>query len=307
MVFGGDFRQILPVVKNGCDYDIINACLKRSTIWPSINILKLTINMRVEQQSSVRNKEFAEYLLRVGNGTEPNTNGIIELPPNLCKDIHEFQSFLLHIKHELNDWTILATRNEDVDRINSMIIEIIEGQTIEYLSADAISETTHSHLYPTEYLNSLNLSGLPPHRLRLKIGTPIMVLRNLNPSLGICNGSKLICKSFKERLIETEIISGPKSGEKYLLHRMNLHPSNNVWPFTLTRRQFPIRPSYAMTINKSQGQTLNKVALYLENEVFTHGQLYVALSRVTSPDNLVIFTPKTSNGKFMTRNIVFTI
>ena len=263
--------------------------------------------MRVEQTSSVRNKEFAEYLLRIGNGTEPNTDGIIELPSSLCRDFQEFKTFLLNIKDELNDWSILATRNEDVDRINSMIIDIIECQTFEYLSADSISEMTHSHLYPTEYLNSLNLSGLPPHRLRLKIGTPVMVLRNLNPSLGICNGSKLICKSFKERLIETEIVSGPKIGEQYLLHRMNLHPSNNVWPFTLTRRQLPIRPSYAMTINKSQGQTLNKVALYLENEVFTHGQLYVALSRVTSPDNLVIFTQKSSNGKFLTRNIVFTI
>ena len=68
---------------------------------------------------------------------------------------------------------------------------------------------------------------------------------------------------------------------------MNIHESK--WPFTLKRRQlFPVKISYAMTINKSQGQSLNKIRIYLEDEIFTYGQLYVALSRVTTPEGLHI-------------------
>ena len=67
---------------------------------------------------------------------------------------------------------------------------------------------------------------------------------------------------------------------------MTMHESK--WPFVLKRRQFPLKICYAMTINKSQGQSLNKVGLYLEDEIFNHGQLYVALCRVTSPKGLYI-------------------
>lgn len=64
--------------------------------------------------------------------------------------------------------------------------------------------------------------------------------------------------------------------------------NESKWPFTLKIQQFPLKIYYCMTINKIQGQSLNKVGLYLEDEIFCHGQLYVALSRVTSPKGLHI-------------------
>ena len=84
---------------------------------------------------------------------------------------------------------------------------------------------------------------------------------------------------------------------------MPLIPTDTALPFDFERTQFPIKPSFCMTINKSQGQTLDFVALWLGDDcVFTHGQLYVALSRVASIRNIIIAL---NNVNKLTRNVVY--
>ena len=138
-----------------------------------------------------------------------------------------------------------------------------------------------------EYLHTLIPSGLPPHKLIIKKGVPVMLLRNLNPYQGLCKSTRLIALHVHDgHVLQAKIISGQFDGNVVLIPRIALRPKDGDFPFEWQRRQFPVRVCFAMTINKAQGQTLTRAGIYLADHVFAHGQLYVAASRVSHPDNI---------------------
>ena len=170
-------------------------------------------------------------------------------------------------------------------------------------------EDDERNLYQPEFLNSISLGGLHPHKLTLKRGAPIMLLRNIDPKLGLCNGTRLLCRGSYRNLIDAEILTGQFAGSRVFLPRIPLKSTDTAGlPFELTRKQFPVKLSFSITINKSQGQTIPHVGVYLPNHVFSHGQLYVALSRGVSKSTTTVLVKNGSivgqQGVF-TRNVVY--
>lgn len=307
VLFGGDFRQILPVVLKGNAAKTLQVCLKNSPIWNQLEKFTLISNQRAREDPV-----YSDFVLSIGQGTFPtDENGLIDLPRHIVCPGETVQSLIDIIFPNINaniqdrdyiiNRVILTPKNDDADQINNQMAALIAGNAVDYFSADSVDDDNGANLYPQEFLNSLTPSGMPPHRLLLKVGIPILLLRNLDSSRGLCNGTRLIIRALQPHVIDAEIAVGRHQGSRVFIPRIALSPSETTLPFKLRRRQFPIKLCFAMTINKSQGQTLNQVGLYLPNDVFSHGQLYVALSRVKNSNSIKVLS---SNGVKI-KNVVY--
>ncbi|XP_076945508.1 uncharacterized protein LOC143616600 [Bidens hawaiensis] len=331
VVFGGDFRQILPVVTNGTRSKCVNDCINSSYILSKCKVLKLTKNMRLTvgcRSSDVENIiEFADWLLDIGQGNVGGPNDgqpVIDIPDDLLilnsvDPMGDLITFVYpNILDRFNELTyfkdraLLAPVNEVVQEINERMLAIFLGEEVEYPSSDSlaecedVSEDFDPHLYSHDLLNGLKMSEMPNHRLVLKVGVPIMLLRNINHKKGLCNGTRLQVVSLGRRVIDAKVVSGTNIGYRTLISRVTLTPTDKKLPFRLKRRQFPISVCFVMTINKSQGQSLSRVGLYLKDPVFSHGQLYVALSRVKSRDGIkLVILDKESKLANKTTNVVY--
>ncbi|SAM00629.1 hypothetical protein, partial, partial [Absidia glauca] len=203
---------------------------------------------------------------------------------------------------------ILTTKNEFVDRINTEATNRFPGDESIYTSNDCVIDgddpDADSMNYPVEFLNGCNPSGVPPHSMVIKIGMPLIILRNLDVQNGLCNGTKVYALELWRYSIKVKTYIG---GKEFLIPRIHFTSNEGDYPFTLRRRQLPVRPAFAMTIHKSQGQTISHVGVYLNQSVFTHGQLYVALSRATDPSCLFVAVPlsNSSSTSPVAKNVVF--
>jgi ATP-dependent DNA helicase PIF1 len=242
--------------------------------------------------------------LRIGNDTEEvNEDGDVRLPDEICvpysgdseKDLDTLIESIfpnLNVNMTNKDYitsrAILSTRNDWVDNINLKMINKFQSGEMVYHSFNEADDNPHNY-YPQEFLNTMTSNGLPPHVLKLKLGCPVILLRNLDPANGLCNGTRLVVRGCQRNSIDAEIVLGQHAGKRVFLPRIPLCPSDDeMFPFQFKRKQFPIRLIFTMTVNKSQGQTIPNVGVYLPAHVFSHGQLYVAMSRATNRTNIKI-------------------
>ena len=195
---------------------------------------------------------------------------------------------------------ILAMRNDTVGAINDAVLRLLPGPSRDYLCADHAEQNPED---TTDLLNSLNCPSIPPARLRLKVGAPVMLLRNLLPEEGLCNGTRLVIKTLLPHCVWAEILTGSYAGQTHIIPRITLESNKGDLPVIISRNQLPLRLCFAITVNKSQGQSLDTVGLDLRIPAFAHGQLYVALSRVTDLRGLSVLLTSTDDAK--TENIVY--
>ncbi|XP_023763410.1 uncharacterized protein LOC111911893 [Lactuca sativa] len=231
MVLGGDFRQVLSVVRRGT---------RAQYYQQKMIVMELK-------------KQWTEVL---------------------------FTSQMIWYESDyIISWTILSTKNDSVDAINDYMIDRFHGEERIYYSVNEAIDDKNG-FYPLEFLNSISVSGLPPHYLRLKLGCAI-----------ISNSCWSIC------------------WKMIFLPKIPLCPSDDdMFPIKLKRKQFPIRLCFAMTINKAQGQTTPNVGIYLPDPIFSHGHLYGALSKGVSRCNTKVLVKSNKNSKgdgVYTTNVVY--
>ena len=351
VLFSGDWKQILPVVPSGGRTAIVDATLKSSSLWQHVKVVKLQQNMRVENAHG--SSDFANFLLNIGcHSTERSQHGIFMMPmPNsylvprnlsltdFCKKLFiDEQDNELIVPLEKAAFTrLLAGRvmicptNGAVDQVNDIADIVIdqvrpiqaneenlterqEDEALEkvYYSYDVLTGDSLEVDVPVEYLHSVTPNGFPRHELKLKKYSCIVLLRNLDPSNGHCNGSRYMIVKLGEHTITAELLSGPHKGSQVLIPRIEVTTAANC-PLEFTRFQFPVRLAYAMTAHKSQGQTFNKVGIYLPSQFFSHGQLYVALSRVGRANDVEIMSEPVNvadnanlpENNFLIKNVVY--
>ncbi|XP_076951543.1 uncharacterized protein LOC143624937 [Bidens hawaiensis] len=335
VLLGGDFRQTLPIISKASKSTILASSLPRSYLWHSFKVSKLTDNMRLHRPNISCTEQnvisvFSSWLVSVGDGVigsrdvnDPEDTKNIRIPDEyLIRYSDTTLTELIHFIYNadtlqnlnattLSKKAIICPKNETVKEINSIVINMTPGTTRTYTSIDSVvphpgDNSDIELLYPVEYLNLLNFNGLPPHTLELKVNSPIMLLRNLNPADGLCNSTRLIITQLLPGIVEAQIMMGKFIGRRVYITKISLTHKDEQLPFELKRQQFPFRLCYAMTINKSQGQSLDKIGIYLSQPVFGHGQLYVALSRATTPHSLkILIVPHNDEDPALTKNIVY--
>ena len=316
IVFSGDFRQTTPIFARGDDNDSFRGCLPNSPLWKDIKVHRLEQNMRVlslkDKVSPLefeRLKKFAAWQLSVGNGTCP-TNSAGEVCVNhsgsslgeLIEKVYPDFEEHLDASSDAHDYfrgrAILCTKNEHVDEVNGIMTNrMADGGIVSHGINTALDIRDPANATP-ENLATLEMSGLPPQVLRLKIGMPIMLLRNKDPEENDCNGSRYIIEGFttNEQVI---IARSMKDGHIVSIPKFRIQPKQHkIHGYQLQRIQFPVRPAFAMTCHKSQGQTIeNHCGVYIKDGIFAHGQLYVAVTRVRRPENLTFFYEEGMNAK----------
>jgi len=341
LIIQGDYRQIAPVIQNGKKEQIISASIYCSEMIKKFTKIEFTINLRLKNNNEIEQKRYGEMLLEIANGThfkhlgEKHTNQVYELFPN-CSEEYDgetpicFNSIETTIEStDAISWItpdgfdplniskncILAVTNKQVDYWNTEVQKLNPNEKHTLYSYDTFHEVDDPHGYiqemiTEEIMNKFSDNQAPTYQLELKINDICILLGNYNREDGLTKNTRVRIVNITRKLIKVVTINTDYPIfaliPRYIFY-LKL-PYNNS--FKIMRKQFPLRLAYALTMNRSQGQEFEKLLIDLSEAAFTHGHLYVALSRIRLKENLKIFCNQENLmdlycGFIVTKNVVY--
>ncbi len=307
VVLLGDFRQTCPVVRNGSRSDIVNSSIIASPLWDQFNVRRLHQPIRNAEDLS-----YADFVDLIGDGAGPH------IPLDMLQTVHD-QNALIEFVYPpdvLRDpalclkRAILAPTNGQVNAYNDVILASIDGYHRTFHAADSLHEPeTVDNTEPELILEATRRTahpGIPAHALTVKVHGVYRLMCNFAPDRGLVKNTRVVVMHIGRRIITVRILRGVAGvstvdAEDVLISRI---PFTTVLEsgHTLVRRQYPLAPAYATTFNSCQGLTLDVVGVDLTRPVFSHGQLYTALSRIRHRTHARV---RVRRGQTMTRNVTY--
>ncbi|XP_026434652.1 ATP-dependent DNA helicase PIF2-like [Papaver somniferum] len=170
LVFGGDFRQVLPVIERGTRAQAVSACLTNAKFWKDVKVSHLKENMR-----SRLDPDFSEFLVRIGDKVEPYVmEDMVKLPGDIVLEWDGEQAIKRLIdevfprfeenafdKVYMSQRALITPNNDVVEKINQKVIEIFSGTEVVYHSFDTITDDP-KNLWAKVFLNTIAPGRLPP-------------------------------------------------------------------------------------------------------------------------------------------------
>jgi ATP-dependent DNA helicase PIF1 len=198
--------------------------------------------------------------------------------------------------------------HQSPDTYNDTIFERIVGETRTYVAADSLKEADESDLgSPTsvlDYVSHHTPQGTPPHSVSIKVNSVFQLLHNFSVDRGLVKNARVIITGVGVRLVTVKkLIPNASfiSTEDILIPCISF-TANLSSGYTLTQQQFPLAPSYATTFNSCQGMTLDKSGLDLTRDVFSHGQLCTAFSRIRRRHDGMV---RLNGGQTSVKNVTY--
>jgi hypothetical protein len=262
----GDLAQ-LPPVKGPPVY--------KASVWKLFKPLFLK-----EPKRHKENSEFYKMLQEIRFGKISNYTW------NKLKEKNLEFNFKKPIEKVLNITNIVGFK-KTAERINNLICEKLPTSENKFLISKSI-DTINGEKWNSEFAQkSFKRYTNLPTSVRLQQGAKVMYLNNSLINLGICNGTIgiILDINIEEMSVRVAFNTHGKIIDIEIKKQINYFFINGN---QASRIQFPLQNCFAMTVHKTQGLTLNEISVNLDEQIFSAGQAYVALSRCPSWNNINI-------------------
>ncbi|KAN0081312.1 PIF1-like helicase domain containing protein [Tylopilus felleus] len=307
LIASSDFCQVVPVVPGCGEMATLAASMKTSHLWSKMHVYTLHAPIRTMSDS-----EFTCFINDIGEDITnirrrlPFVRSTVRLDDTLQ---FLFPPDILHNPVQTLKRAFLSPRNIFVDAFNEKIMDLLPGESHYLYSSDALKEADNVPFnapeQTPEYLAMLHHPGVPPHQLNLKRNAICALQRNLSVEKGLVHNAWVCISAVHRHFVEVQFPTELEHEvETHCIPRIsfNFSPPGSDW--TVTHKQFPLRPAYATTFNGCQELTLDRSVLDLHIDPFAHGQLYTALSCVRCRTHtLALFSE--SNDEKSSANIVY--